>query len=607
MGDDDIYKYLNAYPSPEHRTFALANQAAQLYVILFFNGDILDNQKATMREIVDKHFQDNWVIPFYLGYYVDLTVEWQSYKAARAAMDNTFDLDLIQEFTNYHLQKLEECYNKCNEYLIEGVLTEEYILDKLTPIMNCIRDCNVTIRWLMLHRKSIHPKINQVVNKNLQLKDILSLLLVSSKFEEQFKALLEKLIQSKQEKWDKDQNASKERMTELSELFEGKRSFGKIEKDEQYAKWFQGVANEIIKIQYDDATYAGRKITQLIKALENIEQYHQIDQNQSIKYYLEETRKDLKHMMKIVAVQNNLTTYFSIVTDFTYSWQCLSEYMGIMQQKVKKHPQVSLMLKSTFVKLSSILNTPLQRLFQADSQDVNSVSQFYSNELMNFVQEVLQIIPQEVFDILEKIIQLITQEIKDFPFRLNKNELKDYQFVAQRNQVAQFTYRISLFTQSILNMEKYLIGVLEVNPKEILENGIRKELIKLICKILDKHLIFKTGQIEEFQTQLNNLASQLSGFKKAVEYIQDFICTYGIKAFHEEFDELITCYIEMEEQSFLTNKLDLDALFYDKDIPMPDPKKNWWINQFYGKISKVDLKFNKLKIMYLPRASSWIF
>lgn len=42
-------------------------------------------------------------------------------------------------------------------------------------------------------------------------------------------------------------------------------------------------------------------------------------------------------------------------------------------------------------------------------------------------------------------------------------------------------------------MEKYLIGVLEVNPKEILENGIRKELIKLICKILDKHLIFKTG------------------------------------------------------------------------------------------------------------------
>lgn len=37
-------------------------------------------------------------------------------------------------------------------------------------------------------------------------------------------------------------------------------------------------------------------------------------------------------------------------------------------------------------------------------------------------------------------------------------------------------------------METYLIGVIEVNPKEVLEAGIRKELIKLIAKILDKSL-----------------------------------------------------------------------------------------------------------------------
>jgi hypothetical protein len=32
-----------------------------------------------MRQIVDKHFYDNWVIPFYLGYTVDLTNEWHPY------------------------------------------------------------------------------------------------------------------------------------------------------------------------------------------------------------------------------------------------------------------------------------------------------------------------------------------------------------------------------------------------------------------------------------------------------------------------------------------------------------------------------------------------
>ena len=32
-----------------------------------------------MREIVDKHFNDNWVIAYYLGYYVDLSYQWEPY------------------------------------------------------------------------------------------------------------------------------------------------------------------------------------------------------------------------------------------------------------------------------------------------------------------------------------------------------------------------------------------------------------------------------------------------------------------------------------------------------------------------------------------------
>lgn len=50
-----------AYPNPEHRSTALATQAAMLYVILFFAPQILHTQQAQMREIVDKHFPDNWV------------------------------------------------------------------------------------------------------------------------------------------------------------------------------------------------------------------------------------------------------------------------------------------------------------------------------------------------------------------------------------------------------------------------------------------------------------------------------------------------------------------------------------------------------------------
>lgn len=61
LRSDDIYNQIAAYPFPEHRTTALAAQAAMLYVCLFFQPNTLNNQTAKMRNIVDKYFPDNWV------------------------------------------------------------------------------------------------------------------------------------------------------------------------------------------------------------------------------------------------------------------------------------------------------------------------------------------------------------------------------------------------------------------------------------------------------------------------------------------------------------------------------------------------------------------
>ena len=40
---------------------------------------------------------------------------------------------------------------KVLHFLKEGFLTEEYVLDNIPKLMNCIRDCNVTLRWVLLH------------------------------------------------------------------------------------------------------------------------------------------------------------------------------------------------------------------------------------------------------------------------------------------------------------------------------------------------------------------------------------------------------------------------------------------------------------------------
>lgn len=37
------------------------------------------------------------------------------------------------------------------QFLKEGYLREELVLDTIPRLLNCLRDCNVAIRWLMLH------------------------------------------------------------------------------------------------------------------------------------------------------------------------------------------------------------------------------------------------------------------------------------------------------------------------------------------------------------------------------------------------------------------------------------------------------------------------
>ena len=36
-------------------------------------------------------------------------------------------------------------------YLTEGTLVADFVLDNVGKLMNCLRECNVTLRWIMLH------------------------------------------------------------------------------------------------------------------------------------------------------------------------------------------------------------------------------------------------------------------------------------------------------------------------------------------------------------------------------------------------------------------------------------------------------------------------
>jgi WASH complex subunit strumpellin len=61
-------------------------------------------------------------------------------------------------------------------------MTDDYVTYNLVPMMNCVRDSNVTLRWLMLHRNTVHDKIREVIVSQSNEVGILRLMLVCSEF-----------------------------------------------------------------------------------------------------------------------------------------------------------------------------------------------------------------------------------------------------------------------------------------------------------------------------------------------------------------------------------------------------------------------------------------
>lgn len=87
------------------------------------------------------------------------------------------------------------------------------------------------------------------------------------------------------------------------------------------------------------------------------------------------------------------------------------------------------------------MEIPLLRINQARSDDLVSVSQYYSQELVSYIRKVLHIIPETMFQLMAPIIELQTNVIKEIPSRLEKERVKDFAQFAERMEVCKNEYK----------------------------------------------------------------------------------------------------------------------------------------------------------------------
>ncbi|KEG11891.1 WASH complex subunit strumpellin [Trypanosoma grayi] len=589
---DDIYQMAYNFPAPEHRSAALALQGAALYVLLFFRPEMLHHEGPVMREIVDKHFADNWVINYYMGFTVDLTIAWRDFKAASAAISGTVAVDNIA----YHLERMRGSMSSLNtsigEVLREGVLTEQYVLDNIhSVLLPRIREANVVLRWFILHTTRNGPcsrylekyrRAYEMVAGGVTEDDIITLLLRTAQLEFTLRAMFTALLKQKRAMWEASREEGAMKMSKLSTFFSGEHVLSDNVRDPQLEAWFAEISERIKGLEYADSIVASRKIQKLMKALESVQEFHQIDSNLQVVQFVQDTRFLLRQMIRYINIENKVLITIATVGDLSYAWERMATYryfVEAIQMKIKQRPDLAVQMRAVFVKLASMLELPCNRIDQGAQNDVRllvaleTTSEYYSGELVAFARGVLHIIPISIFDVLRRIMDILTDGLRECPTKLLRKEMRNESQLAVRQVLSSLTADIAKYASGILAMESTLVGVIQVDPHQLLEDGIRKELVQQITQELHASLLFdrkKPLSAKAFDDELARLARKLNGIRASFEYIQDYVNVHGLRIWLEEFSRIVNFNVEMECNAFMQKKLYPWKSQYQSDsIPIP--------------------------------------
>lgn len=114
---------------------------------------------------------------------VDISQYWDPFPAARQAIANNINSGSVKSNADKYASGIKKCFDRLNNYLTDGQLLEDYVLDNVKDLLECLRDSNVTIRWLMLHTNCKSKEYKEIIEKAYDKTFLMNFILRLAKFE----------------------------------------------------------------------------------------------------------------------------------------------------------------------------------------------------------------------------------------------------------------------------------------------------------------------------------------------------------------------------------------------------------------------------------------
>ena len=80
------------------------------------------------------------------------------------------------------------------------------------------------------------------------------------------------------------------------------------------------MAKRIESLDFTDWTNTGRQTNQIMTALDEVQQFHELDANMQVKQFLTENKRLLSTMILLNNVQESTISIMDLVADLSYAW-----------------------------------------------------------------------------------------------------------------------------------------------------------------------------------------------------------------------------------------------------------------------------------------------
>lgn len=273
--NEDIYQQLRHFPMPEHRSFAFSQQSSIALVLLFFKPGYLKDDFSFMRQIVDRFFPDQWSICHYTGSYLDLPLVWtrEKYPAAYSAFEQ-INVSFQTKLSEYSC-RMNRVDADIQTYLSGTVLNIDFVLENYEKLVHCLREGNCVLKWLLLHTGLPHTAYRDLSANFSQQESFINFLLNLSHFEHQLRSLLIDLLQRQSECWLLNRSQCATKLRKISTFYSEVPSTTSYH-SKQLKTWFEDVLKKVEILNRDYAVESGRTLIQILKAMSEIQDLHQV-------------------------------------------------------------------------------------------------------------------------------------------------------------------------------------------------------------------------------------------------------------------------------------------------------------------------------------------